>query len=86
MGNSFRESKEHYSHLTGDLPTNDWTVFFTYGENHEHKSMAIVKAKNTKEAGEKVRNTINPEDYPNVHIWWIETVENMYGDKEIIIP
>lgn len=64
----------------------DWTLFFTYGEDYKYKSMAIVKANTMKEAGEKLKNTIDTKEYPNFHLWWVEELEKMYNGKNIIIP
>lgn len=63
-----------------------WTVFFTYGQDYEFKSMAVVKAESMKEAGRKVREKIDLKEYPSFHIWWTEELEKMYGGKDVIIP
>lgn len=86
MTDKNRGSSQHYPHLTGKSEMKEWTLFFTYGESNHFKSMAIVKAENIKEAGNKLRGNINLSEYPNFHIWWTNELEKMYDGKDVIIP
>lgn len=65
----------------------DYAVFFTYESKGESlKSMAVVKADSTEEAGKKLRDSADKEAYKGLHVWWIEELSKMYNGKDVIIP